>query len=57
MAETLTYGYHRQDGVDVRVARIFNTYGMSIIFFRFVDTTADCRYVGPRSTCHLSRAT
>jgi UDP-glucuronate decarboxylase len=27
IAETLTYGYHKQDGVDVRVARIFNTYG------------------------------
>lgn len=27
VAETLTYGYHRQNGVDVRVARIFNTYG------------------------------
>jgi len=27
VAETLTYGYHRQDSVDVRVARIFNTYG------------------------------
>ncbi|KZT13103.1 NAD(P)-binding protein [Laetiporus sulphureus 93-53] len=27
VAETLTYGYHRQEGVDVRVARIFNTYG------------------------------
>jgi len=27
VAETLAYGYHRQDGVDVRVARIFNTYG------------------------------
>ncbi|OBZ71834.1 UDP-glucuronic acid decarboxylase 1 [Grifola frondosa] len=26
VAETLTYGFHRQDGVDVRVARIFNTY-------------------------------
>lgn len=25
--ETLTYDYHRQFGVDVRVARIFNTYG------------------------------
>ena len=25
VAETLTYGFHRQDGVDVRVARIFNT--------------------------------
>lgn len=29
MAETLTYAYHNQDGVDVRVARIFNTYGSS----------------------------
>ncbi|PWN51083.1 NAD(P)-binding protein [Violaceomyces palustris] len=27
VAETLTYGYFYQDGVDVRVARIFNTYG------------------------------
>ena len=27
VAETLTYGYHHQDGVDVRVVRIFNTYG------------------------------
>ncbi|KAF9535015.1 UDP-xylose synthase [Crepidotus variabilis] len=27
VAETLTYGYQRQDKVDVRVARIFNTYG------------------------------
>lgn len=27
VAETLTYGYMRQDGVDVRVARIFNTFG------------------------------
>ena len=27
VAETLTYGYHYQDKVDVRVARIFNTYG------------------------------
>lgn len=27
VAETLTYGYYYQDGVDVRVARIFNTYG------------------------------
>jgi nucleoside-diphosphate-sugar epimerase len=25
VAEALTYGYARQDGVDVRVARIFNT--------------------------------
>lgn len=27
VAETLTYGFQRQDGVDVRVVRIFNTYG------------------------------
>ncbi|KAI0347010.1 NAD(P)-binding protein [Trametopsis cervina] len=27
VAETLTYGFHSQDNVDVRVARIFNTYG------------------------------
>ncbi|KAH9987855.1 UDP-xylose synthase [Russula vinacea] len=27
VAETLTYGFQNQDGVDVRVARIFNTYG------------------------------
>jgi len=26
-AETLMFDYHRQNGVDVRVARIFNTYG------------------------------
>jgi nucleoside-diphosphate-sugar epimerase len=31
VAETLTYGFHNQDGVDVRVARIFNTYGSSCI--------------------------
>ncbi len=27
VAETLTYDYSRQNGVDVRIARIFNTYG------------------------------
>ena len=27
VAETLAFDYHRQNGVDVRVARIFNTYG------------------------------
>ena len=27
LAETLTFDYHRQNDVDVRVARIFNTYG------------------------------
>ena len=27
MAETLAYAYQKQSGVEVRVARIFNTYG------------------------------
>jgi UDP-glucuronate decarboxylase len=27
VAETLTFDYHRQNNIDVRVARIFNTYG------------------------------
>jgi UDP-glucuronate decarboxylase len=27
IAETLMSDYHRQDGVDIRIARIFNTYG------------------------------
>ncbi|MGB3672292.1 MAG: UDP-glucuronic acid decarboxylase family protein [Phormidesmis sp.] len=27
MAETLSFDYHRQNGVDIRVVRIFNTYG------------------------------
>lgn len=27
VAETLTFDYYRQNGVDIRVARIFNTYG------------------------------
>lgn len=27
IAETLMFEYHRQNGVDIRVARIFNTYG------------------------------
>jgi UDP-glucuronate decarboxylase len=27
VAETLMMDYHRQDGVDIRIARIFNTYG------------------------------
>ncbi len=27
LAETLFFDYHRQNGVDIRVARIFNTYG------------------------------
>ena len=32
VAETLTYGFQRQDGVDVRVARIFNTYGIFVVY-------------------------
>lgn len=35
VAETLTYGFQRQDGVDVRVARIFNTYGPRSKCFTF----------------------
>ena len=27
VAETLAFDYHRQNGIDIRVARIFNTYG------------------------------
>lgn len=27
VAETLCYDYHRQNGVDIRIVRIFNTYG------------------------------
>lgn len=27
MAETLFFDYHRQDGVDIKIVRIFNTYG------------------------------
>ncbi len=30
LAETLMMDYHRQNGVDVRIARIFNTYGPSM---------------------------
>jgi UDP-glucuronate decarboxylase len=30
-AETLFFDYHRQHGVDVRVVRIFNTYGLACI--------------------------
>jgi len=31
-AETLCWDYHRQNGVDVRIARIFNTYGPRMSF-------------------------
>ncbi|RPJ86998.1 MAG: NAD-dependent epimerase/dehydratase family protein, partial [Acidobacteria bacterium] len=30
LAETLMMDYHRQNGVDIRIARIFNTYGPSM---------------------------
>jgi nucleoside-diphosphate-sugar epimerase len=47
VAEALTYGYQRQDGVDVRVARIFNTFGtfypceimiLTFILFIYLET-------------------
>jgi UDP-glucuronate decarboxylase len=31
IAETLAFDYHRQNGVDIRVARIFNTYGSRML--------------------------
>ncbi|MEA5472383.1 UDP-glucuronic acid decarboxylase family protein [Spirulina sp. 06S082] len=31
VAETLAYDYHRQNGVDIRVVRIFNTYGTRML--------------------------
>jgi UDP-glucuronate decarboxylase len=31
VAETLAFDYHRQNGVDIRVARIFNTYGARML--------------------------
>jgi UDP-glucuronate decarboxylase len=31
IAETLTFDYHRQNDVDIRVARIFNTYGSRML--------------------------
>ncbi|KWU44936.1 UDP-xylose synthase [Rhodotorula sp. JG-1b] len=42
VAEALTYGYARQDGVDVRVARIFNCFGprMSLDDGRLVSNFA-----------------
>ena len=54
VAETLTYGFHRQDGVDVRVARIFNTYG-KLIFIPVLEEPESLtllhrtsQYVSPR---------
>ena len=52
VAETLTYGFHRQDGVDVRVARIFNTYGARYTFVHcpyLSDNSFRFRSQGPRS--------
>lgn len=31
MAETLAFDYHRANGVDIRIARIFNTYGSRML--------------------------
>ena len=44
VAETLTYGFHHQDGVDVRVARIFNTYGEDSPPFRS-DTSIEPLFI------------
>lgn len=42
VAETLTYSYACQDNVDVRVARIFNTFGTSRhIAFIFTSLFSD----------------
>jgi UDP-glucuronate decarboxylase len=41
VAEALTYGYARQDGVDVRVARIFNCFGESSRFPLQMTQAAD----------------
>ena len=49
IAETLTYGFHRQDGVDVRVARIFNTYGERFFMSFPSDHSAPVFVSGPRS--------
>lgn len=68
VAETLTYGFHRQDGVDVRVARIFNTFGprmnVRINLPRLFDDAADVTssysptmaVLSPTSSSRLSRA-
>ncbi len=57
MAETLTYGFQRQDGVDVRVARIFNTYGprsMLFLFTLLVSNLAAVTFSEPlRWTCRF----
>jgi UDP-glucuronate decarboxylase len=44
VAETLTYGFQRQDNVDVRVARIFNTYGPRSKCYRcnLMEYITDC---------------
>ena len=40
VAEALTYGYHRQDNVDVRVSRIFNCYGQSLVLHFVQDVVS-----------------
>jgi UDP-glucuronate decarboxylase len=44
VAETLAFDYHRQDNVEIRVARIFNTYGprMQLEDGRVVRFTTVC---------------
>jgi dTDP-glucose 4,6-dehydratase len=48
-AEALTMAYHRAHGLDVRIARIFNTYGPRM-------RTEDGRVIPAFITCALSRA-
>ncbi|KAI6105395.1 hypothetical protein F5141DRAFT_124006 [Pisolithus sp. B1] len=54
VAETLTYGFHRQDGVDVHVARIFNTYGASYLT-RSLRCGVLMQPPGPRMNPHDGR--
>lgn len=53
-AEAITYAYHRTHGVDVRVARIFNTYGpgMRADDGRLVPTVIDQALRGAPLTVH-----
>jgi nucleoside-diphosphate-sugar epimerase len=51
VAETLTYGFQRQDHVDVRVARIFNTYGTLPCPGVLCDASDIYFSPGPRSSC------
>lgn len=54
VAETLTYDYSRQNGVDVRIARIFNTYGprMALNDGRVVSNFVGQALRGEKLTVH-----